>query len=294
MLHDVTLRAIAATEASSHVPSAALAASCCPTLQRWCSRIVGSLFCEFFFAFVILTNSIYLGVQLEVTAAQGQNAVHKEIAFAVLNIFYAVIFLLEVCLRLTAFGPRAYFFASSWAWNWLDVFVVTSTWVELLVGLWEVEGSEGLSNSNLRLLRLVKVSRLARVMRMLRVVQYVKPLRTLMHCLVDTTKSFVWSFLLLFLMMYVFGLLFTDAVLDFMADQQEAATDQPSDYAQLAYFFGSVGSSIQTLFRSVSNGLDWSDAAEELCLVYSKSSGPFHAAFVECVLRMPGISDLLL
>ena len=218
-----------------------------------------------FFAFVILTNSIYLGVQLEVTASQGQDAVNNEITFAVLNIFYAVVFLLEVCLRLVAFGPRAYFFATSWAWNWLDIFVVTSTWVELLVGLMEVEGSEGLSNSNLRLLRLVKVSRLARVMRMLRVVQYVKPLRTLMHCLVDTTKSFVWSFLLLFLMMYVFGLLFTDAVLDYIFDQQKQAHGQASDHEQLSYLFGSVASSIQTLFRSVSNGLDWSEAADELC-----------------------------
>ena len=248
------------------MPSSSTAATICPTLQRWCARIVGSLFCELFFACAILTNSIYLGVQLEVTASQGQDAVHNEVAFTVLNMFYAVIFLLEVGLRLTAFGPRAYFFASSWAWNWLDVFVVTSTWVELLVGLMEVEGSEGLSNSNLRLLRLVKVSRLARVMRMLRVVQYVKPLRTLMHCLVDTTKSFIWSFLLLFLMMYVFGLLFTDAVLDYMFDQtKNAAPDQAPDHVQLAKFFGSVANSIQTLFRSVSNGLDWSDAAEELC-----------------------------
>ena len=31
--------------------------------------------------------------------------------------------------------------------------------------------------------------------------QYVRPLRTLMHCLVDTTKSFVWAMLLLVLMM---------------------------------------------------------------------------------------------
>eukprot|EP00439_Symbiodinium_sp_Y106_P072519 s2192_g13.t1 len=251
-------------EASLTAPAKSMATSLCPTLQRWCSRIVGSLFCEMFFAFVILTNSIYLGVQLEVTASQGQDAVNNEITFAVLNIFYAVVFLLEVCLRLVAFGPRAYFFATSWAWNWLDIFVVTSTWVELLVGLMEVEGSEGLSNSNLRLLRLVKVSRLARVMRMLRVVQYVKPLRTLMHCLVDTTKSFVWSFLLLFLMMYVFGLLFTDAVLDYIFDQQKQAHGQASDHEQLSYLFGSVASSIQTLFRSVSNGLDWSEAADEL------------------------------
>lgn len=101
---------------------------------------------------------------------------------------YAVVFLLEVLLRLFASGLYKYLLGQGWAWNWLDVFVVSSTWVEL--GLSELEGANGMSNSNLRLLRIIKVSRLARVLRVLRVVQYVRPLRTLMHCLVDTTKSF--------------------------------------------------------------------------------------------------------
>ena len=48
---------------------------------------------------------------------------------------YAVVFLLEVLLRLVASGFSRYIFGSGWSWNWLDVFVVTSTWVELLVNL---------------------------------------------------------------------------------------------------------------------------------------------------------------
>ena len=51
------------------------------------------------------------------------------------NMVYAVVFLLEVLLRLVASGFARYFFGSGWSWNWLDVFVVTSAWVELLVNL---------------------------------------------------------------------------------------------------------------------------------------------------------------
>ncbi|CAE7206203.1 CACNA1H, partial [Symbiodinium necroappetens] len=189
----------------------------CGMVRSWCSRIVKSTVCEIFFALMIVTNSAYLGVQLEWSSQNRDRTAEQQNVFLVINVVYAVIFLIEVCLRLLASGPRIYFLAPGWSWNWLDVFVVTSTWVELAVGFVSVDGNDGgLSNSNLRLLRVIKVTRLARVLRVLRVVQFVRPLRTLMHCLVDTTKSFVWSLMLLVLMMYVFGLLFTDAAIDHM------------------------------------------------------------------------------
>lgn len=233
----------------------------CGMVRSWCSRIVKSTVCEIFFALMIVTNSAYLGVQLEWSSQNRDRTAEQQNVFLVINVVYAVIFLIEVCLRLLASGPRIYFLAPGWSWNWLDVFVVTSTWVELAVGFVSVDGNDGgLSNSNLRLLRVIKVTRLARVLRVLRVVQFVRPLRTLMHCLVDTTKSFVWSLMLLVLMMYVFGLLFTDAAIDHM--RIIGTTDPDMDR-----LFGTVPSSISTLFRSISNGMDWGTAADSLTAI---------------------------
>lgn len=79
-----------------------------------------------------------------------------------------------------------------------------------------------------------------------------------MHCLVDTTKSFVWAMLLLVLMMYVFGLLFTDACLDYLREGNANDPLSPQKH------FGSVSASMGTLFRSISNGLDWSEAVDTL------------------------------
>ncbi|CAE7255992.1 Scn11a, partial [Symbiodinium pilosum] len=208
----------------------------CGVVQEWCAWIVKSHVCEVFFALMIVSNSAYLGVQLEWSSQNRDRTAEQQNVFVVINTVYAVIFLVEVCLRLVASGPGAYFLASGWAWNWLDVFVVTSTWVELGLGFFEVDGNEGgMSNSNLRLLRVIKVTRLARVLRVLRVVQFVRPLRTLMHCLVDTTKSFVWSLMLLVLMMYVFGLLFTDAAIDHIRVHASGSVDPDLDR-----FFGTV------------------------------------------------------
>ena len=247
---------------SDVVGSGDLGSGCCSQIQTACAMVVKSVWCELFFALMIVSNSVYLGVQLEMTASNPHLAGSKQELFFAVNMVYAVVFLLEVLLRLMANGFSRYIFGSGWSWNWLDVFVVTSTWIELLVNLFELEGANGISNSNLRLFRIVKITRLARVLRVLRVVQYVRPLRTLMHCLVDTTKSFAWAMMLLLLMMYVFGLLFTDACLDYLREFGDNLND--NDETNPRRHFGTVSASMQTLFRSISNGLDWSEAVDTL------------------------------
>ena len=62
---------------------------------------------------------------------------------------------------------------------------------------------------------------------------------------------------------YIFGILFTDAVLDhiILADLAGQSTEV-SDQAEL--YFGALSSSITTLFRTISDGLTWHVAADTL------------------------------
>ena len=53
------------------------------------------------------------------------------------------------------------------------------------------------------------------------------------------------------------GILFTDVALEHM--KSERAVD-----ANLMRYFGSLYTSIATLFRTISGGLDWQDAADSL------------------------------
>jgi len=41
---------------------------------------------------------------------------------------YATLFTLEAFMQLVSGGCRAYIWGPSWAWNWLDIFVVSSSW----------------------------------------------------------------------------------------------------------------------------------------------------------------------
>lgn len=64
-----------------------------------------------FWALVITSNAAFLGFQL--TFLRGVDLMSVQV-------IYAVLFAIELILRLVALGCREYFFAPGWGWNWLD------------------------------------------------------------------------------------------------------------------------------------------------------------------------------
>lgn len=170
-------------------------------------RLVSSHASNAFFAVVVLTNSFYLGIQLEYHAVSRD--AKFDTAFLYIHVCYAVLFTVEVGLRLLADGFWTYFCSSEWAWNLLDAFIVSSSWIELWVDVLTPGTPTGTpnrgTNTNLRLIRLLRVGRLFRVVRIIRVVRLFRSLRTLVQSLVGTLKTLFWALLLLFLIMHLGG-----------------------------------------------------------------------------------------
>ena len=179
---------------------------------RWhVANLVNSQWSTAFWTMAILTNSIYLGIHLQwstTTRDIGPNA-----AFDAVHAAYAILFTVEVVLRLIAFGLYDYICNKDWKWNWLDLFVVVTSWIEIIADQM-TSGSVRGTNTNLRIIRILRLGRLVRVVRIVRVVRLFRALRTLVASLMGTLKSLFWSFLLLFLVIYIFGILFTDIALD--------------------------------------------------------------------------------
>ncbi|CAE7775554.1 CAC [Symbiodinium sp. CCMP2456] len=228
--------------------------------QHYAQAIVDSKFCTFLFGFAVLTNSLLLGIHLEWQAVTRDFSSGIEF-FTTLHTMYSLLFTLEVCLRLTADGCRKYVWKSSdWAWNWLDIFVVMSSWVELASELLNNRHSSTSTNSNLRILRLLRVGKLVRVVRVFRVVKFFRSLRTLVQSLMATMKSLFWAMILLALIIYIFSILFTDAVIDYV---RETGVVEMNDTV-LEQSFGTLYESYLTLFRSISNGVTWGEPANAL------------------------------
>ena len=133
----------------------------------------------------------------------------------------------------------------------LDVFVVSSSWIELLIDLMTPGTSSRGTNSNFRLMRLIRVGRLFRVVRIMKVVRLFRSLRTLVQSLVGTLKSLAWAMVLLSLIMYIFSILFTDAALDFIIETKEQVEPMTSEQVQhlseVTLYFGSLYRSFITM-----------------------------------------------
>ncbi|CAJ1356458.1 unnamed protein product [Effrenium voratum] len=130
----------------------------------WVSRMVKHTFFDLFCAFVIITNSIFLGVEVELTIAQPesfQQGVH------VIQYVYAAWFLLELILRVYVDG-RGFFCGEDWLWGMLDVFVVMSSIWELAVDIvyaLHQDGPGGVTSvSGLKALRIIRITRVLAAM----------------------------------------------------------------------------------------------------------------------------------
>eukprot|EP00913_Durusdinium_trenchii_P013862 g13014.t1 len=111
-------------------------------------------------------------------------------------------------------------------------------------------------------LRIVRTLRCIRLLRVLRLTRFFDDLRSggLVACIVYSAKSFIWSVMFVFLLVYIYGLYLTQSVhLHRLETGKNAAGDEV-----LAEYFGTVGRSILSLFQALTGGIDWRDLVEPL------------------------------
>mmetsp|Transcript_166621 Transcript_166621/g.535071 ORF Transcript_166621/g.535071 Transcript_166621/m.535071 type:complete len:235 (-) Transcript_166621:564-1268(-) len=102
-----------------------------------------------------------------------------------------------------------------------DGLLVMSALVDNLLGM--VSAMNGNTDfSHARLLRIMKITRLIRVLRFVRVVRFIRALRIMIYSIGTTMKSVLWAVILLFIVIYCFALLFTQAANDHRQERTHA------------------------------------------------------------------------
>lgn len=209
-------------------------------------------------ALAILLNSITIGVEIDWSM---QNATAPpDPAFPALNVAFIVIFTIEVIIRCIASG--LYFVSITnpdFGWNVFDVILVLSSIAE--------EALDGLANVNITALRIIRTLRLARSLRIIRVLKVFKDLRIMMTGIIHSLPSLIWAGTLLLTIMYVVAV----CVLQFAGEEVARKAKDPTsgvlsddEFRDLISFYGDLPMSIYTLFRAISGGIDWNDAATPL------------------------------
>jgi len=86
--------------------------------------------------------------------------------------------------------------------------------------------------------------------RLLRVLRFIGELRLLVLCILGSMRAFLWTMLLLFIVLYIFGVYFTQLVQNHRSETGELNST-------LDKYYGTLGSTVLGLFQSVTGGLDW-------------------------------------
>eukprot|EP00913_Durusdinium_trenchii_P011867 g11146.t1 len=136
---------------------------------------------EAFFALVVITNAIFIG-------------------FDACN-----------ARRITGQSTEDVFIVASSLWE-VMVDIVT----DILNGQGNLESVAGLSN--VKSFRVIRLTRLLKTAQFIRIFRFVMALRMLVTSIISTLKALLWALVLLMLIVYVFAVLFTQAVHEWKED----------------------------------------------------------------------------
>ncbi|OLP95772.1 Voltage-dependent calcium channel type A subunit alpha-1 [Symbiodinium microadriaticum] len=223
-------------------------------------KVVTHVAFEAFFAVVVIINSLFIGVEVELQMVSNGATMNSEFVRGVQYTF-TTLFTLELLMRFLAFGFRRMFCEEDWIWSALDVVIVVSS-------LWETALDILSSNTNtnisaLRAFRIIRLTKILRTMRLIRIFRFVNALRMLITSIFHTLKSLFWALVLICLNVYVFAVLFVQAVVDFK--EEAAFLDLGQREADgIARYFSSVLMTMLSLFMSIAGGVSWEDVVMPL------------------------------
>mmetsp|Transcript_73637 Transcript_73637/g.227399 ORF Transcript_73637/g.227399 Transcript_73637/m.227399 type:complete len:651 (-) Transcript_73637:20-1972(-) len=211
-------------------------------------RLLNHRYFQLALSCVILLNAVYVGIETDHGNPWARNGVDG------VEVVFLLIFLTEISLRLFV-GLQRFFCGPLWetCWNLFDLGLVLIACLDLLIiSLFFQGAAEDLEGFSV--LRILRVLRVARVLRLL---QIFSELWLLVAGVLDAMRSLVWAWILILIIVYVFGVLITGAVgKPHAQDTCSIMPEQP-----VGALFGSVYKSMFTLFSVMTiNG--WGDIAK--------------------------------
>lgn len=165
--------------------------------------------------------------------------------------FFCIFFVLEICVRLRD-GCGVFFLGEDKEWNIFDFTIVFMQVVEQLsLLLKEVHW-------DLAPFRMLRLLRIVRILRVVRIFNQFDELHLIIASIRKTIAVLLWFMLMLLLLIYMFGVLLLQLILDTAEGRFQFKDDK------LQYWFGSVPRAIFTLFEAIVSGVSWDEVVNPL------------------------------
>ncbi|OLP87955.1 Voltage-dependent L-type calcium channel subunit alpha-1F [Symbiodinium microadriaticum] len=234
---------------------------------------------EAFFAAVVITNAVFIGLDVQFAVGADSEA-ERSSEMQIIGYVYTGLFTAELGFRLWEGGCR-FFCNDDWMWGWLDLFIVLSSLWEVALDViqyfyqsqGDLEAIPGISN--MKSFRIIRLTRLLKTAQFVRIFRFVMALRMLVTSIISTLKALLWAMVLLALIVYVFAVLFTQEVNDFLLAETSQQILTELERQDLEKHFGSLMFSMLSLFMSIAGGVSWQEVIRPLlsmstvwCLCY--------------------------
>lgn len=215
------------------------------------ARFVESSWFDSASGILIILNAVVIGLQTEYTSR------HMEDCNSTLckTADYLFLFLFTAELALRIYVNRCEFFVqSAWQWNVLDTVLVVLQLLEEFIAHLAVK----MEMQNMGFMKVLRILRLVRILRLARLVNLFACLHTIVFSIIGTMRSLFWTIVLLLMVLYSCGIVFTQLVTDHFV-----STDAPEENSltpgqrSLKQHFGGLGFAVLTLFESITGGLSW-------------------------------------
>ncbi|CAE7808134.1 Cacna1h, partial [Symbiodinium sp. CCMP2592] len=269
--YDLALHAVAETQEGAHsrmmYNSMSLRDVGDDRKESCVQRIVHASAFDLLCAIAVMTNSIFIGIEVQLSLS-ADNDVATSIH--VIQYVYAAWFFLELAMRIWADGCSI-FCGPDWMWSLLDLLVVSISLWEVVADIIYAVDSNDVSGhadgvTGLKALRIVRITRILKVVRLMRVFRFVLAFRTLITSIAFTLKSLFWALMLLLLIVYVFAVLFCQAVNDYLADS--ANPELPEfELRMCEKYYASVSDTMISLFMCIAAGVSWENVIAPLRLI---------------------------
>lgn len=209
-----------------------------PPLTGYLGRVVHGL--QWVVSVVILLNFAFMIYTVD---AEIRDPSEKATGTVIVSWLFQIFYTAEIVFKLLV--HRQWFFLNRhWKMNAFDLFLV-------VIGFFTLEGGTTTAHS----FRVIRFVRLAKSLRLLKLMGNFSQLRTLLICIQGSLVSLFWSLAMLLFVYILFSIVFLSIITQHIAD---TGTDiQETDFYDL---FGSVRTSIITLYKATTGGDDWSKA----------------------------------
>jgi len=178
----------------------------------WCRRVATSDLFETITLVVIAVNAVWIAIDTDYNKSDLLTRAHP--VFITAENLFCVFFVAEWAIRFFALSRKRDVFKDTWLiFDFLLViFMIGEIWVVTIIVALSGMTLKGVSNASV--LRLLRLLRLARMARMARLFRAVPELMIMMKGVAVATRAVLITFLMLGLLLYVFGIGFTQLLRD--------------------------------------------------------------------------------